>query len=185
MTSIVVAPWVHTEEGDLADPVNLVLDEEDATTVYNDLVNFNGSRWHSPSVADPLYLHVGDQELVQDEQAVCNVLASFRAAFSSILHHGFPHPILRYHIRLWNFPANACLWRDGLPPEQYSTCASAHVEPSIGIHDPISFELGEKFAARELKRAGYAVRFDDVPLGNQWHSPPNNGFATRLMRGSS
>lgn len=141
-----------------------------------------GSGWRRPRIADPLYLHVGDQEHLQDEQAVRRVFASYRFAFGQFIHGRFPHPILRFHVRFWNFPANALLWRDGLPPERYDTCASAHVEPFLGIHDPISFERGEKYVARELRHAGYTIRFDDVPLGNQLQDPPNNGFATRVWK---
>lgn len=177
MTPVVVAPWAHTQDGDSVDPLNLVLDQVNAEGVYNDLCN---AGWSQPRVFDNLYIHAGDRELIQDKQAVRSVLTSFQAAFGRLVHFKFPHPILRFHVRIWDFHSDTSLWRNGLPPKSYTSCASAHIEPLIGIHDPISFEQGEKFVARQLKRLGYGICFDDVPLGNDLQSPSNNGFATRV-----
>ena len=175
----VVAPWAHTQEGDGADPINLTIDDVSAADICSDL---GALGWNSPNIADDLFLHAGDQELCQDKQAVQSVLASFKASFTRLMHFHFPHPVLRYHVRIWDLPPNAFLWRDGLAPESYTSCASVHVEPLIGIHDPINFEQGEKFVARQLKRDGYSVWFDEVPLGNSLQTPLNNGFATHVAK---
>lgn len=175
-----IAPWAHDRDGNSTDPINLVSEKEAPSMIAKALRDHG---WGSPLFKDDLYLHVGDQEQLQDEQVSRNFF-SLANAFRRISRGKLPHPLSEYrvHLRMWKLNSGDALWREGLQPAPYVTVGSAHVEPAFWFHNPEGFEWAEKVVARQIRHAGWQIRFDDIPLGNKLESPSNNGYATSLWR---
>lgn len=163
------APWTHSKSGDMKDPVNLVSREHASQAIGQALRGLGGGlfrAWKTATPASTQWLHCGDAELSQTIQ--------FARFFPSLLVGG----LSRVHVRLWDLPdADDLFCLAG--PVHFVLVGSAHLENAL-THQPSSFEVGEKFVARELKKANISIFFDDVPLGNLSLEPGNNSFATRL-----
>jgi hypothetical protein len=178
----VVAPWAHDHDGNSTDPINLVFENTSSRSVSSEMQS-GLQGWRKPRIADNLYVYVGNAEIPNDAQ-LSRGLISIANAFRRVSRLRPVHPLSLYrcHVRFWDMPSNALLWRDQLQPSRYPTIASAHVEPALWFHNVESFDWAETLVARQLGRLGWSVHFDSVPLGNKRDTPPNNGFATRAWR---
>lgn len=151
------APWTHSRDNDVKDPINLSLTGTDLTSVIDDLKQ---AQWQPPLsfggrlLATDQYLHFSDQKKVQNEHRV-----KMRVGL-----------VFQYHVRLWQM-------------EEHIK-GSAHLEilTPLGGHKVLSFERAEKEFADDLKSLGWTIDYDNENLGNYLQDPPNNGFATKIMR---
>ena len=187
------APWSFDGGGEMKDPINLSLQIVDSIGRIDDLIRemtnvLIQEGWDTIqkmklqarppafiSFAERQFLHIGDDEYPQDVQLIREIVQPW-----NIL-RGLSAVFRRYHVRIWQVPSTATLMTsDG--PTHFPMVASAHLESNVGLHRSISFEVAEKAFARALRRVGWTIEFDAIPLGNQIWNPPNNGYATLVLR---
>ncbi len=164
-----VAPWTHTEYGDVADPLNFVFVDTDALSV--EAVVVASEDWGPPNWGSDQYLYSGSSRSVQ--------------AVSLSTKHFFDPEFLwfcRYHLRLWNLSKSDAILVSATDARQFDVVGGAHLE-RVPVHTVVSFERGEKKLAEMFSTVdGWQITHDGVQLGNMLRSPHNNGFATLISR---